>query len=169
MADNAPPRMPDVRPAARNIQRPPPIGPNLLRLVPVLVVGVILGQFYLSYIVPNYSVLPTTYPQANFQDKSANYYDVLHISPDANASEIKLAYDTQLSNLEMSSSLSTFNATARAKIAEVEKAYAILQGKSRCLYDFEFLGLGISRYLRCWWDSNKPNQLFGVSLWNQRD
>ncbi|KAI1752581.1 hypothetical protein F4782DRAFT_530448 [Xylaria castorea] len=158
MDDNAPPPAPDVQPAARNIPRPPPRETSQLGLVLVLVFGVLLGQFYLSYIVPSYSVLPTTYPQANFQNKSANYYDVLDISHDANAIEIELAYKTQLSNLsptELSSSLSSFNFTAHAKIIEVERAFSILQGMSRCLYDFEFLGLGISRYCRCWWDTDK--------------
>ncbi|KAI0490025.1 hypothetical protein F4859DRAFT_509601 [Xylaria cf. heliscus] len=122
----------DVRPAARNIARPPPPPRrNQFSLVLVLVFGVLLGQFYLSYIVPRYSVLPTTYTPASFQNKSANYYDVLNISQAANASEIKLAYETQISNLnpvETSASRSTFDFTAHAKMIEVAKAYSILQG-----------------------------------------
>ncbi|KAI8949749.1 hypothetical protein F4801DRAFT_580155 [Xylaria longipes] len=157
MADNAPPPVPNIRPAARNIPQPPRER-NYFGLVLVLVFGYLLAQFYLYYVVPKFYVLTITYPQANFQNKTANYYDVLNISHNANATEIKLAYETQLTNLspiEFNPDLYFFNMTVHAKINEVNKAFQILQSKSRCLYDFEFLGLGFWRYLRCWYNSNR--------------
>ncbi|KAI0184005.1 hypothetical protein EV127DRAFT_413611 [Xylaria flabelliformis] len=150
MDDNAQPPAPDV-------PRPPPREANQLGLVLVIVFGILLGQLYLSYIVPKVSVLPTNYLQADFQNKSANYYDVLKISHDANALEIEMAFKTQISNLSpmRHSSYSVLNLTVHAKIIEVERAFSVLQGKSRCLYDFEFLGLGTSRLFRCWWNTVK--------------
>lgn len=152
MADNVPPPVPgDVRPAPQNT--PPPLRRRSpLGLLLVLIFGILLGQFYISYVVPRFSTLPTTYPKPNFQNKSASYYDVLNISPDASAAKIKLAYETQLSYLSstnISSSLSPLNFTIRAKVIEAKNAFSTLQNGSRCLYDFEVLGLGIRRYLHC--------------------
>ncbi|KAI0204969.1 hypothetical protein F4808DRAFT_456710 [Astrocystis sublimbata] len=140
MEDNTP------RPATRGMPRVPP-RPNFLRVAVIIVIGILLGQLYLAFLVPRFSVLPISYPQASFQNKTASYYDVLNISDDSSDVEIKSAYETHISKLSLMKlppGKSAINLTLRAKVLEVEKAFQILQGRSRCLYDFEVLGLGIT-------------------------
>jgi hypothetical protein len=156
MADNAPaPDVPQPAAAAPAAQQQPREEFEPFFVVAGLLFGVVLGQLYIDFLVPRLAIEPVTYPQANFQNKTSNYYDVLNITYDANATDIEVARDALLSELAtaaITTSTRAVNLTGMAKMEDVKQAYRYLQGLGRCMYDFEFLGLGFLRYLRCWYE-----------------
>ncbi|KAI1300870.1 hypothetical protein F5Y03DRAFT_408068 [Xylaria venustula] len=147
MENNAQPPAQD-----NNVPRQPSLVIIHLYEVLAFLTGLIAAYIYLNWVVPMFSVV--TFPQPDFQNSTATYYDVLNISHNATSSEIFQAYDYQLNILKSSSSAAvvyagTINFTTMAKIGQTQKAYDILSGGERCLYDFEALGLGVIKYLRC--------------------
>lgn len=152
MADNG--LAPDVHQPAAIAAQQQPVTTVRRCLVIGVVVGMILGHLYINFLIPRLAMIPATYPQANFQHNTSNYYDVLNITSDANANEIEIARDVRLSELAettITTKAATINLTGRAQMEEVRQAFKYLQGLDRCLYDFEVLGLGFQRYLRCWY------------------
>lgn len=70
----------------------------------ILLLGVVLAHVYLYYVVASFSIVPLNTSQADFQNKTTSYYDVLSVSPDANNTEILQGYIRKLSKLEPSNS-----------------------------------------------------------------
>ncbi|KAI3332428.1 hypothetical protein HD806DRAFT_480514 [Xylariaceae sp. AK1471] len=127
MADNIQP------PAAiPDTQRRQPIEASSLqqKVVIFIFLGGILAKLYLEYIIPRFSVLPpdqyTLYPKSD----ANKYYDVLNISHHANGTEIEQAYAILIRG-------------------QIKEGYRVLSSGARCVYDFEILGLGFIRYIKC--------------------
>jgi hypothetical protein len=129
--------------------------------------GVLLSQIYLNVIVSGFSVILVSYPRADFQNKTSTYYDVLHIPYNSSDTEIQLICDSMVSGNTAATSGSV-NLTATMKDLEMRQACSYLKGTKKCLYDFEYLGLGFRRYIRCWFKLQWVQTRNGIlALWQR--
>ncbi|KAI1365461.1 hypothetical protein F5Y08DRAFT_338571 [Xylaria arbuscula] len=131
-----------------------------------ILIGIIVAFVYLNFIVSAFSVVPAKYPTPDFQNKSATFYDVVGASVDATEAEISESYRAQMTKLGHAANADpappwqhVLHLTTRYKIAELEQAYNILTGWSRCHYDFEVLELGALGYIHCLWTNWDPYAL----------
>ncbi|KAI0530329.1 hypothetical protein GGR58DRAFT_508557 [Xylaria digitata] len=135
------------------VPNPQPRRPRPALVVSILV-SIILAQLYLHYVVPMFSVMPIHYPRADSQNKTADYYDVLKVSRDANSTEIFQGYNDRLSSFNRLSTTSNLKALISIQVQEAEQAYKVLGDfVDRCIYDFVVRNVGIWEYFRCLYNS----------------